>query len=488
MSDVVIVVWIFLLILVVVTLFAGVKTVSQGQVWTVERFGAYTRLLQPGLNFVLPYVDRVGRKLNVQEQVVEIPEQSVITRDNASVSVDGIIYYRVMEPEMAAYQVTNLTLALTTLAMTNIRAVIGEMELDATLSSRERINTALLIILDGATMPWGVKVSRVEIRKIEPPENLIRAMNLQMTAERERRAAVARAEGERQAAILRAEGEKQALILAAEGRQQAALRDAEARVALARAEAEATQMVSEAATQYGQAGLRYFIADQLRAGVPGAGIGAEHAACGGADGILGARRRHRAGDAVDPRRRRHAWWRFAGYAAATHAATAVADRAAAGAAGRRDACGIPVGSRHPGMSGWIIWVIAGLVLLMLEIHAPGAFMMWLGLAACGTGLVVLLTGIGFELQVVTIAVLAAISLAIGLRFRYRRPPRMNTQQSGLAGRSATALSFQGREGRVRMGDSDWAARVPTDVAEPAPGSRLRVEGVDGTVLIVRPEG
>jgi regulator of protease activity HflC (stomatin/prohibitin superfamily) len=146
--------------------------------------------------------------------------------------------------------------------MTNIRAAIGEMELDATLSSRERINTALLIILDGATMPWGVKVSRVEIRKIEPPENLIRAMNLQMTAERERRAAVARAEGERQAAILRAEGEKQALILSAEGRQQAALRDAEARVALAGAEAQATQMVSNAATQHGQAGLRYFIADR----------------------------------------------------------------------------------------------------------------------------------------------------------------------------------------------------------------------------------
>jgi regulator of protease activity HflC (stomatin/prohibitin superfamily) len=261
-TDVVIVVWVFLLILVVVTLFAGVKTVSQGQVWTVERFGAYTRLLQPGLNFVLPYVDRVGRKLNVQEQVVEIPEQSVITRDNATVSVDGIIYYRVMEPEKAAYQVSNLSLALNTLAMTNIRAVIGEMELDATLSSRERINTALLIILDGATEPWGVKVSRVEIRKIEPPENLIRAMNLQMTAERERRATVARAEGERQAAILRAEGEKQALILSAEGRQQAANRDAEARVALARAEAEATQMVSDAAAQHGLAGLRYFIADR----------------------------------------------------------------------------------------------------------------------------------------------------------------------------------------------------------------------------------
>ena len=257
-----------------------------------------------------------GRKLNVQEQVVEIPEQSVITRDNASVSVDGIIYYRVMEPEKAAYQVTNLTLALTTLAMTNIRAVIGEMELDATLSSRERINTALLVILDGATMPWGVKVSRVEIRKIEPPENLIRAMNLQMTAERERRAAVARAEGERQAAILRAEGEKQALILAAEGRQQAATpRRRGAGGAGARGgRGDADGVRGGGAVRPGRAALLH--RDQLRAGVPGAGIGAEHAARRGADGILGARRRHRAGDGADPRRRRHAWERAAGYAAA----------------------------------------------------------------------------------------------------------------------------------------------------------------------------
>jgi len=255
-------VWVFILILVVVTLYAGVKAVPQGQIWTVERFGAFTRMLQPGLNFVLPFIDRVGSRLNVQEQVVEIPEQSVITRDNATVAVDGVIYYRVMEAEKAAYQVTNLSLALTMLAMTNIRAVIGEMELDSTLSSREHINSSLLVILDGATMPWGVKVSRVEIRKIEPPENLIRAMNLQMTAERERRAVVARADGEREAAIKRAEGEKQALILSAEGRQQAANRDAEARVALARAEAEATEMVSSAAARHGEAGLRYFIADR----------------------------------------------------------------------------------------------------------------------------------------------------------------------------------------------------------------------------------
>jgi regulator of protease activity HflC (stomatin/prohibitin superfamily) len=256
------IIFVFLLVLIVVTMFAGVKTVPQGQIWTVERFGAFTRTLSPGLNFVVPYVDRVGHRMNVQEQVVEIPEQSVITRDNATVAVDGIIYYRIMEPGKAAYQVTFLTVALTTLAMTNIRSVIGELELDATLSSRDRINSSLLMILDGATEPWGVKVSRVEIRKIEPPENLIRAMNLQMTAERERRAVVARADGEREAEIKKAEGEKRSLILRAEGRQLAAIRDAEARIALAEAEARATQLVSEAASRFGNAGLQYFIADR----------------------------------------------------------------------------------------------------------------------------------------------------------------------------------------------------------------------------------
>jgi len=255
-------VFIAILALVVLTFLMGVKTVPQGFIWTVERFGAYTHSLQPGLNFVVPYIDQIGKKINVQEQVVDIPEQSVITRDNASVAVDGIIYFRVMEAAKAAYQVANLQVALTTLAMTNIRAVIGEMELDATLSSRERINSQLLTILDGATEPWGVKVSRVEIRKIEPPENLIRAMNLQMTAERERRAVVARADGEREAQIKRAEGEKQALVLAAEGRRLAAVQDSEARERLAQAEAEATRLVSEAASQYGESALRYFIADR----------------------------------------------------------------------------------------------------------------------------------------------------------------------------------------------------------------------------------
>jgi regulator of protease activity HflC (stomatin/prohibitin superfamily) len=239
------------LLLAVLTVSQGIRTVPQGEVWTVERFGAFTRLLQPGLNLVIPFIDKVGRKLNVQEVVLDIPEQSVITRDNASVLVDGIVYYRVMDPAKAAYAVQRMEQALTALAMTNIRAVIGEMDLDQTLSSRERINSSLLVILDGATDPWGIKVSRVELRKVEPPENLVRAMNLQMTAERERRATV-----------MRAEGDKQALILAAEGRQEAAQRDAQARERLAQAEATATRMVSEAASGAGETALRYFIAEK----------------------------------------------------------------------------------------------------------------------------------------------------------------------------------------------------------------------------------
>jgi regulator of protease activity HflC (stomatin/prohibitin superfamily) len=240
-----------ILVLALVTAAKGIRTVPQGQVWTVERFGRFTRLLQPGLNFIIPYIDAVGHRLNVQEVVLDIPEQSVITRDNATVTVDGIVYYRVMDPAKAAYQVQDLQSALTALAMTNIRAVIGEMDLDQTLSSRDRINSALLAILDGATDPWGVKIARVEIRKIEPPENLIRAMNLQMTAERERRATVAKAEGA-----------KSALVLEAEGRRESAYRDAEARERLAQAEASATRMVAEAATGAGVDALRYFVAEK----------------------------------------------------------------------------------------------------------------------------------------------------------------------------------------------------------------------------------
>ena len=255
-------VWLLVLGLVVGIVFAGMKTVPQGEVWTVERFGAFIRLLNPGLNFLVPFVDQIGRRLNVQEQVYDIPEQSVITRDNATVTVDGVIYFRVLEADKAAYQVANLNVALSTLAMTNIRAVIGELELDAALSSRERINTSLLVILDGATTAWGVKVSRVELRRIEPPENLIRAMNLQMTAERERRATVMKAEGEREAVVKVAEGNKASLVLSAEGRRAAAENDALARERRALAESNAPRVVASALAEGGEAALRYFIADR----------------------------------------------------------------------------------------------------------------------------------------------------------------------------------------------------------------------------------
>ncbi len=249
--DLATIVFVALIVLAVFTVAQGIRTVPQGEVWSVERFGAFTRLLQPGLNLIVPFIDRIGRRLNVQEVVLDIPEQAVITRDNATVATDGIVYYRVMDPAKAAYAVQDLQQALTAIAMTNIRSVVGELDLDATLSGRDRINTTLLNVLDGATDPWGVKVSRVEIRKIEPPENLIRAMNLQMTAERERRATVARAEGE-----------KQALVLQAEGRRDAAFRDAEARERLAEAEANATRLVAEAASGMGGEALRYFVAEK----------------------------------------------------------------------------------------------------------------------------------------------------------------------------------------------------------------------------------
>ena len=256
------IVLIVLAAVVVIGVMLGVRTVPQGQVWTVERFGAFTRLLQPGLNVLFPLVERVGHKMNVQEIVNDIPEQAVITRDNAAVMVDGIMYYRVLDPAKAAYGAQNLVQALTSMAMTNIRSVIGAMDLDGALSGREEINAKLLVTLDHATAPWGVKVSRVELRKIEPPENLVRAMNLQMTAERERRATVARAMGEREAAVARAEGQKQATVLEAEARLEAAMKDAAARERLAEAEANATRSVAAAASGEGAEALRYFIAQK----------------------------------------------------------------------------------------------------------------------------------------------------------------------------------------------------------------------------------
>jgi regulator of protease activity HflC (stomatin/prohibitin superfamily) len=253
---------IILVLLVILTLFAGVKTVGQGYNWTIERFGKYTRTLQPGLNIIIPYFDRVGRKVNIMEQVIDVPQQEVITRDNATLTVDGVAFFQVFDAMRASYEISNLNQSILTLTMTNIRSVMGSMDLDQALSHRDEINERLLRVVDAAVSPWGVKVNRIEIKDIVPPNDLVEAMGRQMKAERVKRADILQAEGQRQSEILRAEGEKQAQILQAEGRREAAFRDAEARERAAEAEAKATQMVSEAIGKGDVAALNYFIADR----------------------------------------------------------------------------------------------------------------------------------------------------------------------------------------------------------------------------------
>ena len=251
-----------LLVFAVITVLKGVRVVPQGYEWTVERFGRYTHTLTPGLAFIIPWVDGIGRKLNMMEQVMDVPSQDVITKDNAVVKCDGVVYFQVLDAPKAAYEVATLEIAILNLVMTNIRTSIGSMDLDESLSRRDEINAKVLAAVDQATHPWGLKVNRIELKDIAPPRDLVEAMARQMKAEREKRANILEAEGFRQAAILKAEGEKQSVILEAEGDKEAAFRQAEARERLAEAEAAATKAVSDAIAGGNVQAINYFVAQK----------------------------------------------------------------------------------------------------------------------------------------------------------------------------------------------------------------------------------
>ena len=355
-------------------LFAGIKTIPQGYNYTVERFGRFTRTLQPGLSLIVPFIDRIGDKMNMMEQVLDVPTQEVITKDNATVSADGIAFYQVLDAARAAYEVRGLENAILQLTMTNLRTVMGGMDLDELLSKRDDINDRLLHVVDSAASAWGIKVTRIEIKAIDPPRDIVESMGRQMKAEREKRAVILDAEGLRQSEILKAEGEKQALILQAEGRREAAFRDAEARERSAEAEAKATEMVSKAIAEGDVQAINYFVAQRYTQAI-------EKLASAPNQKVL-----------MLPLEAAALIGSLAGIAEIAK------ETFSAEAQARRSGGRVPTDGRRHVMILQVIhqlgpwsWWILGLILLALEIVVPGNVFVWFGVAALITGVVALFT-------------------------------------------------------------------------------------------------